>query len=72
MERKRLLAQLQLRVGGQEIPLLLFHPLVIAKDVETLTASLLAHIQTDEAEPDAGAEPAADAAADAAAHEARE
>lgn len=59
MERKRLLAQLQLRVGGQEIPLLLFHPLVIAKDVETLTASLLAHIQTDEAEPAADAEPAA-------------
>lgn len=50
MRPSRLRAQLDLKVGGQEIPLLIFHPMAFAKDMEMLTASLLAHIQQDEDE----------------------
>jgi hypothetical protein len=50
MRPSRLRAQLDLRVGGQHIPLLIFHPMVFVKDMEMLTASLLAHIQQEEDE----------------------
>jgi hypothetical protein len=57
MKPSRLRAELELRVGGQEIPLLIFHPMAFAADVEILTASLLAHIASDD-------EPSEEVAAD--------
>jgi hypothetical protein len=44
LDRSRVRASLTLKIGGQDIPLLLFHPMAFATDIETLIASLLAHL----------------------------